>query len=84
MNQAPRCAFIDLSAATLAVRLAGTFHGACSGERLDVALKKVAALRQSKPDEIVISEMFHVREFEKVYGGNIRSESSVSWAESRD
>jgi hypothetical protein len=54
------------------------FHGACLGERLDVALKKVAALRQSKPDEIVISEMFHMREFEKVYGGNIRSESSVS------
>ena len=56
------------------------FHGTCPAERLDMAFKKVAALWQSKPDEIVVSEMFHIREFEKAYGGNILGEFSVSWA----
>ncbi|KAJ5330579.1 hypothetical protein N7476_000362 [Penicillium atrosanguineum] len=60
-----------LGRATLAFRLADMFHGSCPAECLDVAFKKVAALRPSKPDEIVISEMFHVREFEKAYRRNI-------------
>ena len=77
-NDRHTVAFIDLSAVTLAFQLADMFHGTCPVECLDLAFKKVAALRQSKPDEIVVSEMFHVREFEKDYRGNILGESSVS------
>lgn len=69
---------INLSAATLAFRLADMFYGTYLAERLDIAFKKVAALRQSKPDKIVVSEIFHIRKFEKAYGGNILSEFSVS------
>jgi len=49
----------------LATLLAERFHESSPMEDLEAAFKKVPGIWQSKPDRIVVSEMFHVKTFEQ-------------------
>jgi len=49
----------------LATLLAERFHESSPMEDLEAAFKKVPGIWQSKPDKIVVSEMFHVKTFEQ-------------------
>lgn len=76
---------LEIMIDVLATLLARRFHESCSMEELEAGFKMVPEIWQSKPDRVIVTEMFHIKAFEQKwlrgYLGELRAALSVKDAD---
>lgn len=76
---------LEIMIDVLATLLARRFHESCSMEELEAGFKLVPEIWQSKPDRVIVTEMFHVKAFEQKwlrgYLGELRAALSMKDAD---